>query len=211
MLIVLDNQHLQSFEACPRHVRPCDRRHAPTCLCRTRGRDSRNCYPQVTEVRLAIRYKYEAGNQALRTCLSSACFCMRAVPASAGRVRCGGRDLRCGGPGAPGAPELYAGLAAARRRRSGVAKRRKRPCGANCMRKWASAAARAHCSGSTAASSGGSPMWWRFIVIEGGEIDFHPNLEVRAIRWAAPDAPPPGTAPATAAPPGRACAGAPAR
>jgi hypothetical protein len=35
-------------------------------------------------------------------------------------------------------------------------------------------------------------------VIEGGEIDFHPNLEVSAIRWDAPQAPAPGTAPATA-------------
>ena len=35
-------------------------------------------------------------------------------------------------------------------------------------------------------------------VIEGGEIDFHPNLEVSAIRWDAPQAPPPGTTPATA-------------
>ena len=42
-------------------------------------------------------------------------------------------------------------------------------------------------------------MWWRFIAIEGGEIDFHPNLEIRAICFADPRrAPAPGTAPATA-------------
>jgi 8-oxo-dGTP pyrophosphatase MutT (NUDIX family) len=44
-------------------------------------------------------------------------------------------------------------------------------------------------------------LWWfthvvAFYVIEGGEIDFNPNLEVSAIRWDAPQAP--GTAPATA-------------
>ncbi len=46
-------------------------------------------------------------------------------------------------------------------------------------------------------------LWWlthvvALYVIEGGEIDFHPNLEVSAIRWDAPQAPAPGTAPATA-------------
>ena len=46
-------------------------------------------------------------------------------------------------------------------------------------------------------------LWWlthvvALYVIEGGEIDFHPNLEVSAIRWDAFDAPAPGTAPATA-------------
>lgn len=34
-------------------------------------------------------------------------------------------------------------------------------------------------------------------VIEGGEIDFHPNREVSEICWVDPGAPPPGTAPAT--------------
>jgi 8-oxo-dGTP pyrophosphatase MutT (NUDIX family) len=46
-------------------------------------------------------------------------------------------------------------------------------------------------------------LWWlthvvALYVIEGGEIDFHPNLEVSALRWDAPQAPPPGTTPATA-------------
>jgi 8-oxo-dGTP pyrophosphatase MutT (NUDIX family) len=46
-------------------------------------------------------------------------------------------------------------------------------------------------------------LWWlthvvALYVIEGGEIDFHPNLEVSAIRWDVPQAPAPGTAPATA-------------
>lgn len=46
-------------------------------------------------------------------------------------------------------------------------------------------------------------LWWlthvvALYVIEGGEIDFHPNLEVSAIRWDAPRSPAPGAAPATA-------------
>ena len=46
-------------------------------------------------------------------------------------------------------------------------------------------------------------VWWlthltALYVIEDGEVDFHPNLEVRAITWAAPGAPPPDCAPATA-------------
>ncbi|HXS07269.1 MAG TPA: NUDIX domain-containing protein [Rhizomicrobium sp.] len=46
-------------------------------------------------------------------------------------------------------------------------------------------------------------VWWlthitALYVIEGGTVDFHPNLEVRAVLWAQPSAPPPDTAPATA-------------
>jgi ADP-ribose pyrophosphatase YjhB (NUDIX family) len=46
-------------------------------------------------------------------------------------------------------------------------------------------------------------LWWlthmvALYVIEGGDIDFHPNLEVSAIRWDAPQTPASGTAPATA-------------
>lgn len=46
-------------------------------------------------------------------------------------------------------------------------------------------------------------VWWlthltALYVIEGGKIDFHPNLEVRAVCWAALSAPPPDTAAATA-------------
>ena len=46
-------------------------------------------------------------------------------------------------------------------------------------------------------------VWWlthitAFYVIEGGRIDFRPNLEVRDVCWAKPSAPPKDTAPATA-------------
>jgi ADP-ribose pyrophosphatase YjhB (NUDIX family) len=46
-------------------------------------------------------------------------------------------------------------------------------------------------------------LWWlthvvALYVIEGGEIDFRPNLEVSAIRWDALEAPAPGVAPAAA-------------
>ena len=46
-------------------------------------------------------------------------------------------------------------------------------------------------------------VWWlthitALYLIEGAVIDFHPNLEVRAVCWAVPSAPPPDTAPATA-------------
>jgi 8-oxo-dGTP pyrophosphatase MutT (NUDIX family) len=46
-------------------------------------------------------------------------------------------------------------------------------------------------------------LWWlthvvALYVIEGGEVDFHPNLEVSAIRWDAPHAPAPDVATATA-------------
>ena len=46
-------------------------------------------------------------------------------------------------------------------------------------------------------------VWWlthvtALYVIEGAAVDFHPNLEVRAITWARPDAPPPDTASSTA-------------
>ncbi len=46
-------------------------------------------------------------------------------------------------------------------------------------------------------------VWWithitALYVIEGGAVDFRPNMEVRAITWAMPHAPPPDTAPATA-------------
>lgn len=46
-------------------------------------------------------------------------------------------------------------------------------------------------------------VWWTthvtaLYVIEGAAVDFRPNLEVRAIRWARPEAPPDDTAPGTA-------------
>lgn len=46
-------------------------------------------------------------------------------------------------------------------------------------------------------------VWWlthvtALYIIEGGAVDFRPNLEVSAITWARPDAPPPDTASATA-------------
>jgi len=46
-------------------------------------------------------------------------------------------------------------------------------------------------------------VWWlthltALYVIEGAAVDFHPNLEVRAVCWAPPSAPPPDTAAATA-------------
>ena len=46
-------------------------------------------------------------------------------------------------------------------------------------------------------------VWWlthltALYVIEGGAIDFRPNLEVSAVSWAAPSSPPPDTAAATA-------------
>ena len=46
-------------------------------------------------------------------------------------------------------------------------------------------------------------VWWlthltALYVIEGGKIDFHPNLEVRAVSWVPLTAPPPDTAAATA-------------
>ncbi len=46
-------------------------------------------------------------------------------------------------------------------------------------------------------------VWWlthitALYVIEGGSVNFRPNLEVRAVSWASPEAPPAGTAPATA-------------
>lgn len=45
-------------------------------------------------------------------------------------------------------------------------------------------------------------LWWlthvvALYVIEGGDVAFHPNLEVSAIRWDLPHAPAPGVAPAT--------------
>lgn len=45
-------------------------------------------------------------------------------------------------------------------------------------------------------------VWWithitALYVIEGGLVDFRPNLEVSAVRWIAPHAPPSDTAPAT--------------
>ena len=46
-------------------------------------------------------------------------------------------------------------------------------------------------------------VWWishitALYVFEGGVVDFRPNLEVRAITWVLPQAPPNDTAPATA-------------
>ena len=46
-------------------------------------------------------------------------------------------------------------------------------------------------------------VWWlthitALYLIEGAAIDFRPNLEVRAVCWAEPSAPPPDTAAATA-------------
>jgi 8-oxo-dGTP pyrophosphatase MutT (NUDIX family) len=46
-------------------------------------------------------------------------------------------------------------------------------------------------------------VWWithitALYVIEGGAVDFHPNMEVRAICWARPQTPPADTAPGTA-------------
>jgi ADP-ribose pyrophosphatase YjhB (NUDIX family) len=46
-------------------------------------------------------------------------------------------------------------------------------------------------------------VWWlthltALYVIEGGDTDFHPNWEVKAVCWAPPAAPPPDTAPSTA-------------
>lgn len=46
-------------------------------------------------------------------------------------------------------------------------------------------------------------LWWlthvvALYVIEGGDVDFRPNLEVSAIRWDIPHAPAPDIAPATA-------------
>jgi len=46
-------------------------------------------------------------------------------------------------------------------------------------------------------------VWWlthitALYLIDDAVIDFHPNLEVRAVCWAAPSAPPPDTAAATA-------------
>lgn len=46
-------------------------------------------------------------------------------------------------------------------------------------------------------------VWWlthitALYLIEGGAVNFHPNLEVRAVCWALASAPPPDTAPATA-------------
>jgi 8-oxo-dGTP pyrophosphatase MutT (NUDIX family) len=46
-------------------------------------------------------------------------------------------------------------------------------------------------------------LWWlthvvALYVIEDGEVHFHPNLEVGAIRWDKPDTPPAGIAPAAA-------------
>jgi 8-oxo-dGTP pyrophosphatase MutT (NUDIX family) len=45
-------------------------------------------------------------------------------------------------------------------------------------------------------------VWWinhvvALYVIEEGDIHFRPNLEVRAVMWASPNAPPAGAAPAT--------------
>jgi ADP-ribose pyrophosphatase YjhB (NUDIX family) len=45
-------------------------------------------------------------------------------------------------------------------------------------------------------------LWWlthmvALYVIEGATIDFHPNMEVSAIRWDFPHTPPPDAAPAT--------------
>jgi 8-oxo-dGTP pyrophosphatase MutT (NUDIX family) len=45
-------------------------------------------------------------------------------------------------------------------------------------------------------------LWWlthvvALYVIEDGAIDFHPNREVRAVRWDHPNQPPSGTTPAT--------------
>ncbi len=53
-------------------------------------------------------------------------------------------------------------------------------------------------------------VWWlthitALYVIEGGTVDFHPNLEVRAIAWVAPDAPPQGHGARHRAASGRAC------
>ncbi|MES2254221.1 MAG: NUDIX domain-containing protein [Pseudomonadota bacterium] len=46
-------------------------------------------------------------------------------------------------------------------------------------------------------------VWWithvtALYIVEGGTVDFRPNMEVRAILWARPDAPPPDVAPGTA-------------
>jgi ADP-ribose pyrophosphatase YjhB (NUDIX family) len=46
-------------------------------------------------------------------------------------------------------------------------------------------------------------VWWithitALFVVRGGVVEFRPNLEVRAIQWVAPGAPPADTAPATA-------------
>ena len=46
-------------------------------------------------------------------------------------------------------------------------------------------------------------VWWlthltALYVIEGGSVNFHPNLEVNAVCWVQPSAPPPDTAAATA-------------
>jgi 8-oxo-dGTP pyrophosphatase MutT (NUDIX family) len=46
-------------------------------------------------------------------------------------------------------------------------------------------------------------VWWithitALYVIEGGAVDFRPNMEVRAISWARPQSPPADTAPGTA-------------
>jgi ADP-ribose pyrophosphatase YjhB (NUDIX family) len=46
-------------------------------------------------------------------------------------------------------------------------------------------------------------VWWlthltALYVIEGGKVEFRPNLEVSAVCWAAPSAPPPDTAAAAA-------------
>jgi hypothetical protein len=45
-------------------------------------------------------------------------------------------------------------------------------------------------------------LWWlthmvALYVIEDGAIDFHPNREVRAVRWGHPNEPLSGTTPAT--------------
>jgi len=45
-------------------------------------------------------------------------------------------------------------------------------------------------------------VWWvthvtALYLVEGAAVDFRPNMEVRAILWVRPDAPPPDTAPAT--------------
>jgi 8-oxo-dGTP pyrophosphatase MutT (NUDIX family) len=46
-------------------------------------------------------------------------------------------------------------------------------------------------------------VWWvthitALYIVEGATVDFRPNMEVRAIAWARPDAPPLDTAPGTA-------------
>jgi 8-oxo-dGTP pyrophosphatase MutT (NUDIX family) len=120
-----------------------------------------------------------------------------AVPAPAGRVWGGGRDLRFRWARAPGAPDLRASW--------------RLPGGAIGHGEVPEAALRRELheelglSGDRVRLFGiySRKLWWlthvvALYVIEGGEIDFHPNLEVSAIRWDAADAPAPGAASATA-------------